>query len=99
VDLANTTSLQFFDVFGNSLGTFFAPPATGNETLSFLGVQFTNELIGRVRITSGSAADSVVMDDFIYAEPVPAPEPATLFLMGAGLGLIAKRVRSRRQSA
>src|SRR5262245_25483477 len=99
VDLASTTSLQFFDPLGNSLGTFFVPAATGNETLSFLGVQFTTELVGRVRITSGSAADSVVMDDFIYSEPVPAPEPATLLLMGTGLGLIAKRVRSRRQSA
>src|SRR5690242_17021536 len=38
VDLANTTSIQFFDINGNSLGTFFAP--TSNNGLSFLGVVF-----------------------------------------------------------
>src|SRR5581483_218830 len=40
VDAANTTSLQFFDEQNNSLGTFFAPGGAGNETFSFLGVQF-----------------------------------------------------------
>ena len=40
VDLANTTSVQFFDTSNNSLGTFFAPAGSGNETFSFLGVQF-----------------------------------------------------------
>src|SRR5262245_19244651 len=73
VDLANTTSLEFFDIAGHSLGLFFVPPASGNETFSFLGVQFTEELVGRVRITSGSAGDAVVMDDFIYAEPNAVP--------------------------
>jgi len=95
VDAANTTSLEFFGIAGNSLGVFFVPPATGNETFSFLGVQFTEEMIGRVRITSGSATDAVVMDDFIYAEPNAVPEPATLLMMATGLGMIAKRVRSR----
>ena len=47
VDLANTTSLQFFDPFGASLGTFFVP--TANNGLSFLGLQFEDAFIGRVR--------------------------------------------------
>ena len=84
VDLASTTSIQFFDAVGNVLGTFFVPAA--NNGLSFLGVLFNaGERIGRVRITSGNAAlgpnenlpgtDVVVMDDFIYAEPQGAVTP------------------------
>ena len=96
VDAANTTSLEFFDLLGVSLGLFYAPATTGNETFSFLGVQFTNELVGRVRITSGSSTDAVVMDDFIYAEPTAVPEPATLLLLGAGLAAGARRLRTRR---
>ena len=54
---------------------------------SFLGVDFGTAVVSRVRITSGNAAlgpgltdggirDLVVMDDFIYGEPVTAvPEP------------------------
>ena len=80
VDTANTTSIQFFDPAGTSLGTFFVPPLAGIATLSFLGVSFNaGERVARVRITNGNAAlapgvvdgaaDLVVMDDFIYAEP------------------------------
>ena len=91
VDLANTTSLQFFDPFGASLGTFFVP--TANNGLSFLGLQFEDAFIGRVRITTGNAAlgpndgggvDVVAMDDFIYGEPQAVPEPSTLLLLGLG---------------
>ena len=92
VDLANTTSIQFFDASGQSLGTFFVPSAAGNQTLSFLGVLFNDPIVGRVRITNGNVApgagvldnvsnDVVTMDDFLYSEPVPA---VTLF-SGAGL--------------
>src|SRR5205823_5321003 len=84
VDVANTTSLQFFDLSGASLGTFFVPVANGG--LSFLGVAFNaGERAGRIRITSGNralgpndeppSADVVAMDDFIYGEPQPVPEP------------------------
>jgi hypothetical protein len=95
VDLANMTSMEFFDVNGGSLGTYFALPE--NEGLSFLGVQFDDELIGRVRITTGNSSlgpndvggvDVVAMDDFLYAEPGAAaavPEPSTMLLLGSGL--------------
>ena len=97
VDLANTTSLQFFDTNNISLGTFFVP--TSNTGLSFLGIQFNaGERVGRVRITTGNAAlggndsstnDMVVMDDFIYAEPAAVPEPATWTIMMFGAGILA----------
>jgi|GEM_PF-1137010 len=92
VDLTNVTSIQYFDASGQSLGTFFVPPASGNQTLSFLGVVFNDPIVRRVRITNGNAAlgagvldsasnDVVTMDDFLYSEPVPA---VSLF-SGAGL--------------
>ena len=101
VDVANTTSLQFFDVLGNPLGgPYFADPSGSNEGFSFLGVVFNaGEQVGRVRIVSGNQilspgntlSDLVVMDDFIYGEPIAAatavPEPATGLLICAGLGL------------
>ena len=75
------------------------PAATGDETLSFLGVSFNaGEVVGRVRIVSGNVAlgpneagalDVVAMDDFIYAEPVATAGPdappgsTTLFRTGA----------------
>jgi hypothetical protein len=59
---------------GRRLGTFSVPAITGNETLSFLGVDFGSAIVSRVRITSGNLAlgpgnnesgsqDLVVMDD------------------------------------
>lgn len=84
VDAVNSTSIEFFDQFNNSLGIFFVPNiAAANETLSFLGVSYPTAVVSRVRITSGSAAlgagvnetggtDLVTMDDFIYGEPVGA---------------------------
>lgn len=105
VDLANTTSIQFFNLANASIGTLFAPSITGNETLSFVGGVFNaGEQVGRIRISSGNAAlgpnellpttDLVVMDDFIYAEPLSAiPEPATVVPLLLGLLLIAGYTR------
>ena len=94
VELANTTSIQYFDPAKKSLGTF-SVPASGAGGLSFLGVAFKNgELIDRVIITTGNTilgpnigggVNVVAMDDFIYAEPQAALEPASLFLLGSGL--------------
>ena len=107
VDLANTSSLEFFNLANVSLGTFFVP--TANNGLSFLGVIFTTEAIGRVRLTTGNTAlgpndgaaiDVVALDDFIYGEPQSAaaavPEPASLTLLTTGLVTILARARRRR---
>jgi hypothetical protein len=93
VALADTTSLSFFGPNNEALGTFFVPSVLGDQTFSFLGVDFDSLEVSRVRITSGNVALAAgqlgpgvtVMDDFIYGEPIAVPGP----IVGAGLpGLI-----------
>lgn len=96
VDLANTTSLQFFDLANNSLGTFFVPNIAGDATFSFLGVSFAAPIVGRVRITAGNqilstgtlSIDVVAMDDWIFGEPRTSAV-ATVPEGGATLSLLA----------
>jgi hypothetical protein len=52
VDLPQSTSIEYFDSRGNSLGRAFVPPA--NNGLSFVGVVFEDKHIGRLRITRGT---------------------------------------------
>jgi hypothetical protein len=77
----DATSFQYFDVLGNSLGSF--PIPASNNGLSFLGVSFDSPIVRRVRIVYGNSAlgpndgngtDVAVMDDFIYGEPQAVPE-------------------------
>ncbi len=106
VDLAGTTSLSFFGASNNLLGSFFALASPGSEQFSFLGVDFGSAVVSRVRITNGNQSlggsevgDLVVMDDFIYGEPIAAaaiPEPETYALMLGGLGAVAWTLRRRK---
>jgi PEP-CTERM motif len=109
VDLLGSSHLDFFDIQGNSLGSFNVPTGTiADRSLSFLGIAFdAGERIARVRITSGNTAlgpndnppgaDVVVMDDSLFAEPLAKiPEPSTLLLLGFGL-LILGMVLCRSQ--
>lgn len=104
VDLANTTSLEFFDGSDVSLDRYYAP--TWDNGLSFVGVSFGDAIVSRVRITSGNTAlgpndgngiDVVAMDDFLYGEPQAIPEPGTMALAVIGvlplLGAITRRRR------
>jgi PEP-CTERM motif. len=95
VDFPNTTSIEFFAANNASLGVFFVPAGpVPNESLSFLGVDFGSNIVSRVHITNGNTAlgpneagavDLVVMDDFLYGEPVGVPEASTLMLLLGGL--------------
>lgn len=111
VDLANTSSVAFYDASDALLDTFAVPAQPGlNESLSFLGVDYGSAVVSRVRIVSGNAAlgatetstvDLVVMDDFIYGEPLAAttrvPEPGTLAALATGLaGFGMARIRRRK---
>ena len=101
VDFANTSSIAFFDVNNALLDTLFVP-AGPDGGLSFLGADYGVSVVSRVRVTSGNAAlgaiergnDLVVVDDFVFAEPVPEPGTLALLAMGTiGLGLTRRRRR------
>jgi len=98
VEVAGLTKMEFFD---DSATLIYSRDVLvgGNQGLSFVGaVARAGERISRVRLTSGLNTiasngvlgnqndDVVVMDDFLYAEPVRAvSEPSSLALAGLGL--------------
>jgi hypothetical protein len=102
VDLANSTSIEFFDIHNNSLFSKNVLPGTvPDASLSFLGAIGTaGEEIFRVRIISGNTpigssedgpargVDIVAMDDFIHGEPRAVPESGGIVLMVLGLGSV-----------
>lgn len=82
VDLPDKTFLEFYNN-DKLLGKFFVPPHDANSNYSFLGVHFNTPRITRVRvghegkladgkedISNGGPEDLIVMDDFLYSEPV-----------------------------
>ena len=85
VDKAGSSRVEFFDKNGTLLANIAAPAQAGAQQFSFLGVTFDSALVASVRITSGEALiddhnedvsaggskDLVVMDDFVYGEPLP----------------------------
>jgi hypothetical protein len=87
VDVANGTTIEFFDVLGKSLGKIAAPVRSDASGLSFVGGTFTQALVARVRITLGTGSlganvndisdggtkDLVVVDNFLYSEPRHIP--------------------------
>ncbi|MEL7354030.1 MAG: hypothetical protein AAF171_12435 [Cyanobacteria bacterium P01_A01_bin.116] len=107
VDLADSTTLEFYDVEGNLLGSSFVPAAS--EGLSFYGETFDEGNLFSVRIISGNTpigpdddpdngVDVVVMDNFIYGEPQAVPEPSVVVGMMA-IGAFAHQMKRRRDQA
>lgn len=78
VDTAGHSKIELLDANGATLAARNVPVATGNQTLSFLGIALSEGRVARVRITSGdhppdsgvTTNDTTVLDDFLYAEPV-----------------------------
>jgi hypothetical protein len=109
VEVASLTKIEFFDQTNALIFTRDAL-LTDNQGLAFLGgVANAGEEISRVRITSGLNTitangilgnpndDVVVMDDFLYAEPIAVPEPSSLLLVVSSVSALALR-RARRRS-
>lgn len=83
VDVADRTTIEFFDKSGASLGKISAPVRSDAAGLSFVGGKFALPIVARARITLGTGAiaaaandisaggtfDLVVTDNFIYGEP------------------------------
>lgn len=98
VEVAAQTKIEFFDE-NNSIIFSRDALVAGNQGLSFVGaVANAGERISRVRLTSGlntlisngvlgnPTDDIVVMDDFLYAEPLQSvPEPSSLALLALAL--------------
>jgi hypothetical protein len=86
VDNDKSTYIEYFNG-DKSLGIYYAPVRSAGSSFSFLGVHFPDEKVTKVKITVGNAtlssgtkdvtaggsADLVVMDDFLYDEPVSLP--------------------------
>lgn len=86
VDVADATTIEAFDADGASLGK--AAADTENGDFSFLGLTAPSAQIAAVRITTGTTAiqsadvpgaDTVALDDFIYAEPEPLASSGASF--------------------
>ena len=80
----HSTTIEFYDVDGNRLLEIVAPRASDARGLSFTGALFDARVVAWVRIRAGDTPigpddnvkgagqkdDIVVMDDFIYGEPI-----------------------------
>jgi len=74
----SSTLVEYFDKDDDVLFSSFAPSAPGDGNFTFVGIVFADARIARVRITLGATPgvddsrkrDVVMMDDFIYGEPV-----------------------------
>ena len=109
VEVDNLTEMTLYDITGEVLASEYVL-AGENGGLSFLGFIFEEAVIAYAEITVGDlyfdgknfvggGKDAVVMDDFIFGEPVPAavvPVPGSLPLMAAGMvGLVVLRKRRK----
>jgi len=82
VDEANSTFLEYFSG-DKSLGKFFVPAHNSESSFSFLGVYFKEEKVTAIKVghkgtlttggkdvSDGGTSDLVILDNFLYDEPV-----------------------------
>jgi hypothetical protein len=82
VDKENSTYIELLNN-DKSIGKYYVPVQGNGTKFSFLGVYFKNERITSVRVghegrlsdqgrdlSQGGTADLVILDDFLYSEPV-----------------------------
>ncbi|MEM0922762.1 MAG: hypothetical protein AAGI13_06925 [Pseudomonadota bacterium] len=97
VDVQGGSEISFFGLNGEELAKRDVPISDEVAALSFVGLIFDQPVISRVSIKAGdrallangnfgAGADGVVLDDFIFGEPVNAVSPIPL---PGGLGLLA----------
>ena len=86
VDVASATTIELFAQDGSSLGVFSAPVRSDATGLSFVGIIFEQPVVARARLTLGTGAlavgvnditdggtsDLVVVDNLLYGEPKKA---------------------------
>jgi len=112
VQLEDTTGMTFYDQNDNVIFEQFVE--TGEQSsLSFLGAVFDDPIIAYAQITAGtnplqngiqaslSPIDIVVMDDFIFGEPISAnvaavPIPGSIALLPLGLAALGAVRRHQR---
>ena len=82
VDVTGSSKLEFIDAQGRVVFSRDILATPGNASLSFLGATFDSAAIAKVRVTAGNGVigpndvtqggtdDMVVLDNFIYGEPV-----------------------------
>ena len=107
VETEGLSKLEYFDLGDRLLATVVVPHNAASASLSFGGAVFDQSLVARVRIHTGdgvllanglfgSGTDGVVMDDFLFGEPLPVPEPQTWALMLGGATALLGWSRRRR---
>ena len=111
VDVPELTSMSFYDIEGNLLAQ--ESPEAFNDGLSFLGVVFDEAIVAKVSIVAGDfpilsngvltdtsalGLDVVVMDDFIFGEPTPIPEPGSMLLVLTTLATVGLANRHGRMN-
>ena len=111
VDFVDVSRMDFYGPSDSFLGSYNVPnyvgTASDDEHFSFLGVQYDDNIVSRVRIYAGTDAlgpnedlnnsiDLVVMDDFIFGEPVAIPEPASSTMLAVAGFALSGLLRRRR---
>ena len=117
VDLEGKTAIGYYDKDGKLLYKQGVDPKAGDEGLSFAGVKFASNCVSFVKLTNGTAAlgknvhddpdntenpvDLVVMDDFIFGEPISenaCGTPAIFTAVGADANGITTTVDDYRNA-